>query len=383
MSSGSGSGAVDKEKTMLPRKLKTLFVAGSVAGLVFMSGCGEEITTTTRLLPGGGIEREISLENAKSGGPSDWGPIPRDDTWAASTAPAPKRDADKGEPLYIHMLTRRFPSARDMRAALAGYPADGSMLVPEITWTKKWRGFYKVYAFRESYPVLAIFRHSPAGEFFSPEELTLLRNAIKDEKSAGRGRSEKEMDALRQKFTRWTGWCVAEDLLRALIREADDRGDAQGSRWLRDNRDSVREAMIKAQDVPEHNPELGPGPFVAKLDEILRTDYFGGLLEKKSPGLASWEKRRRFVDAHILDSFPFRLVMPGLMTSTNSRDIKGNVASWKLDAIDLAFADFEMTAESRAVNWTAVGLAGLGLLALLALAVRGAWSLRGRSRPIQ
>jgi|WetSurMetagenome_2_1015567.scaffolds.fasta_scaffold69565_2 hypothetical protein len=368
---------------MLFKKLKTLCVAGSFAGLVFMSGCREEITTTTRLLPGGGIEREVSLVNADSGGPSDWGPIPMDGAWAASTMPAPKSDADKGEPLYIHTLTRLFPSDRDMRAALTGYPADGSMLVPEISWTKKWRGFYKIYAFRESYPVLAVFRHSPAGEFFSPEEMALLRNAIKDEKSAARGRSEKEMDQLGEKFSRWIASCVAEDLLRTVLREADDHGDAQGSRWLRDSRDSVREAMIKAQDVPEHNPELGPGPFVAKLDEILRTEYFGGLLQKKSPGLASWEKRRRFIDGHLLDSFPFRLVMPGIITSTNSRDIKGNVVSWKLDAIDLAFSDFEMTAESRAVNWTAVGLAGLGLLALLALAVRGAWSLRGRSRPIQ
>lgn len=46
--------------------------------------------------------------------------------------------------------------------------------------------------------------------------------------------------------------------------------------------------------------------------------------------------------------------------------------------IKLTLSDFEMTAESRAVNWWAVGLAGLFLVLLLALLVLGIWILRRR-----
>ncbi len=365
---------------MPSNKLKTLVYAGSLAALVFMSGCGEDITTTTRLLPGGGIERAVSLENAESTPPADWGPIPVDATWAASTSPGRGREPNSGEPLYVHTVTRRFSSARELGALLSKLPADGAMLVPEISWAKKWKGFYNVYTFREAYPVLSSFRHVPARDFFSPEELALLSKALADEKTAPEGRSEKETDALGDKYMKWTARCLAEDLLQAVRREADDLGDARSSRWLRDDREPILAAMIEALDVPEHNPELGPGPYTAKLDEILGTEYFRGLADRKSPALGAWEKRRRFFDAYAINTFPFRLVLPGLITSTNARDVEGNTVSWKLSIIGLTLEDFEMTAESRAVNWGGVGLAGLGLLVLAALAVRGAWALRRRGR---
>jgi hypothetical protein len=365
---------------MFPRKLKTLLSAGSLVGLVFMSGCGEEITTTTRLLPGGGIERELSLENSKSEAPADWNPMPVDSTWAGSTTEARMMDAKNGETSYVHTLSRRFSSTREVRAALARHPDDGSMLVPEIAWAKKWSGFYSVYSFREYYPVPAVFRHNPAKEFFSPQEFGLLQKALEDEKSAKQGHSEEEWDALGDKYEKWIARSVAEDLFRALLLEADERRDSLASEWLRDGREAVLAAVIKVLDIPDHNPAKGPEPFVIKLDELLQTDLFRRFLERKSPALTAWEKRWRFIDGHLLNSFPFRLIMPGLITATNSQDMKGNTLSWKLEVIKLTLSDFEMTAESRAVNWWAVGLAGLFLVLLLALLVRGIWILRRRDR---
>jgi hypothetical protein len=364
---------------MFPKKPKTLLCAGSLVGLIFMSGCGEEITTTTRLLPGGGIERELSLENSKPEAPADWGPLPVDTKWAVSMTPSRLPDAKNGEPAYRHTLNRRFSSTREMLADLALHPDDGSMLIPEIAWAKKWRGFYSVYSFREYYPVPAAFRHIPAKDYFSPAEFGLLQKAMEDEKAAKRDHSQNELDTLGDKYEKWIARSVAEDLFRALLSEADGRGDSVASKWLRDGRDGVLAAMIKVLDIPDHNPAKGPEPYVKGLDELLRTDVFRGFLERKSPALTAWEKRWRFIDGRLLDSFPFRLIMPGLITATNSLDMKGNALSWKLDIIKLTLTGFEMTAESRAVNWWAVGLAGLFLALLLALLIRGIWVLHGRN----
>jgi len=57
--------------------------------------------------------------------------------------------------------------------------------------------------------------------------------------------------------------------------------------------------------------------------------------------------------------------MPGLITETNSLELKGNQVSWNVEPLSFLFDDYNMHVESRVVNYWMFALTGFLVLLLI------------------
>jgi hypothetical protein len=66
-----------------------------------------------------------------------------------------------------------------------------------------------------------------------------------------------------------------------------------------------------------------------------------------------------------------KLLMPGIITSTNAKSMNGNILSWEIEPGEFFFYDFTMSAESRMMNKWAFWVSGFVVLLLLGGLIAG------------
>jgi hypothetical protein len=111
-----------------------------------------------------------------------------------------------------------------------------------------------------------------------------------------------------------------------------------------------------------------------KMDTL--TIIFGHILKSRNvkkaialnmEGFQHLNDRRAFLEEITSNSYLNSVVMPGLITGTNAPTLEGNKASWK-DYVKFAyFKDVDMWVESRVINWWAIIVTGIVILALVAI----------------
>jgi large-conductance mechanosensitive channel len=81
--------------------------------------------------------------------------------------------------------------------------------------------------------------------------------------------------------------------------------------------------------------------------------------------------KQKFVDAIVDDDeYSNKVIMPGIIISSNATSIKGNEAEWKLDQERFCFDDYVMTVESRVTNvWAFVITAVIVFILLILLII--------------
>lgn len=78
------------------------------------------------------------------------------------------------------------------------------------------------------------------------------------------------------------------------------------------------------------------------------------------------EKKDDYADKVFFgEEYTLEMEMPGLITETNSTVMHGNTVSWEIGSMSFFFEDYEMTVESRVMNYWAFVLSGLVVLLLL------------------
>jgi len=73
------------------------------------------------------------------------------------------------------------------------------------------------------------------------------------------------------------------------------------------------------------------------------------------------------LNAAFMDTYTQAVEMPGIITATNAKSVKGNKVSWRVHSERFLFEDYEMKVESRVVNRWAFIVSGIFLMLVLIL----------------
>lgn len=369
---------------MIETMKKISLIVILLALLLFIVGC-EDTETTTEIFPDGSCRRIIKVESNSETIFGDPYPFPRDFSWTVNEIWVPVEEKEKNmfssaKKRYVYSAEKRFASVSDLNAEFSlenKFPRPPRLDI-RVNLEKRFAWFFTVYHYRETYRKFFPFDRVPLQDYFSPEELKILKTSLADGSEPA---DPKKKDELEEKFFTWISRAIFEDLYLILL---DGVKQLQRTGLTPELIASQKEALFDAtfnQQEFDLFEELPISELLGKYAKMLNqsVEVAQELLDRQKQAFASFEAKYRMIDEIIGDSYVNNVIMPGLITETNAGTVTGNKASWKLDDLEKFFiTDYEMWVKSRRVNWWFVAIAVFIVLMAFAALIGGALGRRKR-----
>ncbi len=341
-------------------KSRTVRLACTLALAIPLSGC-LEIDTTTRVHPDGRLTRSVVV----TGDSTDFtrnklATFGLDSGWTVV--------GDSGGTRNRKMtLQREFEDAESASKALAGIPMERRGI--SVRLEKKFRWFTTLFRYEEAWEQAYLFTKIPMSEYFSPEEISMLRAGdMKEHDSLMTGGQKRHAADLEKRGEEWLNRNSFEEVLAAFldgVRRIDDPHLTTG------NVEAARETLYAAMKGHFKAPLTESGPIVEVIESVLKDPAVPRALEAARPEIERYDRAVDFMERVQVPGQTLGVVMPGIITNTHGSSVEGNTVEWK-DFKDNAFYEgFTMWAESRMVNWWAVVVAAVVLLGIGSLLVVG------------
>jgi len=334
--------------------------------LLLAGGCWEEtkVSTRTRILPDGSCERVFQVTSDSEQLKDCPFPIPTDASWTISREKREEAEGKEKNTRYVYTAKRRFASVAKMARILEEDTDPMTLRVqPRIRFQKKWRGFFINYRYRETIPVLEPYRRIPAVRFFSAGELKEIRKLVQEDKDEKDSLSKAEQEELEAKAADWMRRSLFEDFFPLLLVEVKRLNDPELTVETV-YQEKNRFYSLLNDDFPNIEKT------VRRWEKEMKMPVFGRLLANAHEVFDRYQKKLDMAEGLWGYEYTLQVSMPGIISATNSSEIKGNIVSWSVNPLLLMFEESEMTVESRRVNrWMIWISALLVLLVFLALVV--------------
>ncbi len=341
-------------------KGRTVRNACILALTLSLSGC-LEIDTTTRVHPDGRLTRTVVV----SGDSSDFTNVKLatfglDSGWTVVSDSAGPRNRKQ-------TLQREFEDAEAASKSLAGIPMERRGI--SVRLEKKFRWFTTLFRYEESWDPAYLFTKVPMSEYFSPEEITMLRAGnLSEHDSLLTGGQKRHAADLEKRGEEWFNRNSFEEVLSAFlngVRRIDD------PRLTTEGVEAARETLYAAMKGHFKTPLTQSGPIVEVIKSVLKNPAVPRALEAARPDIERYDRAVDYMERVQVPGQTLGVVMPGIITNTNGSSVEGNTVRWK-DFKDNAFYEgYTMWAESRMVNWWAVVVAAAVILGVGTLLVVG------------
>jgi len=313
---------------------------------LFFSGCKKEYKTKTVIHEDGSCERTVNvISDDKSVDIKELKfPVPTKgkNGWII------KEEENNGDTSkYVYTAYKKFAQVDEINKEYN----DKSKYGVEVSLDKKFRWFYTFMEYKETYKKYFPFNNIVLNEYLSADEYQKYKNGdtskvLKD-----------KMDEFLMKNLLAEFWKKLKDSLNIkhpgiISYESVYAKKDEIENWLKSN----------VKIFIDH--ELDPAP----LGKILQISVVKPIFDIFSSIIESISKK--FFEI-VTDGGDFtnKVVMPGIITASNSNSIKGNEAEWKLDVNKFCFDDFSMTVESRVTNVWAFIVTGIVVTVLLVLLI--------------
>jgi hypothetical protein len=348
--------------------MKTHRVVSHFLGIflsLIISGClGFEIKTTTQVNSDGSILRTMVItgDSANIFNKHNF-PLALDSTWDIqidknekrldSTWCAPKNEKEKS---YMLKATRLFQTVDDANKTLFG--TEGKNFIVHLALEKQFQWFFTTFKYRETYRKFNLLEKVPLKEYLSPAEFNLqIQHDVKKEPFPTKGDSLAFKDASKR-IDLWYKRNQFEAYYAIFI---------EGVRIMNNPSFSpesvaVMKEELFEQSTPVLNIDNKPQLVFAK---VLKKAEVKKVFSLQAKEYESLKQKDDFQNSIYQDEFTVNVIMPGLIANTNANNIEGNKVSWKEFINYCYYGDYEMWVESRVVNWWAVILSGVIVLALL------------------
>jgi len=322
--------------------------------LLLLTQC-REITTTTKIDRDGSCERTIEVAYKDDDLAKSAFPIPMDSTWKSERF-RDRKDSSR----TVYRAQKRFESFQDLTREYAAKPDSLLRVHLDLQLQKKFRWFYTFFEYREVYKAYNPFHYAPISDYMTPEEWQ-------------RYVSEKDTTGLKKKYDDWSERSLMEEIFQPMKSAAK----ALNIPGLPDTLlERKKQALFTAFKVSDAEP---------KTDEVLRVceQVLGKpvwqLRAAVDRALIDLNKKMEYASDVESNSYVNKVMMPGLLISSNAPQLQGNTAMWEIHEKEFCINDFIMQAESRVVNLWAVAVTALAALVSLA-----AWAVMfWRSRRIR
>ncbi len=310
--------------------------------LLFFTGC-KDIETSTEIYADGSCKRTVVIQGDSSEIFESAFPVPTDSTWTIETIDTSK---------FTYIATKKFNKVADLDKEL-NYCKDKSKeltIIPELT--KKFRWFYTIFSFKETYKTFNKLNHIPFAEYFSPEEIKIFYS---DDDSSAQGK------AVEKKLEEWDLSNTFEEFYTQFVKAIQD---------LNDPTLSVEKINLKKEQIFQFykeqfydNPEIKENT-LSKFQKVLGADIKPKLEDDLDNILKSFKEREDVIGEIGLNEYSSHVFMPGLIIDTNAKTVEGNKVSWEINPKNFLLTDYEMFVESRVVNkWAVVATIALVIFA--------------------
>lgn len=348
-------------------KLSLLFTA-CCAGLLLLSGC-LDITSTSQVNSNGSIVRTITFVGDSAGVYAGKLPFQLDSTWSKSIAKSPGKDKN-----FTLTASRTFQDVEEMNRVLKG--TFGKTLQYRFELNKSFRWFFTVYRYRETNIPFDQFTALPMTDFASSAEIEWLTKLM-------------WFDDPRKELTT-RGDSLAFESIVPRLQEAEWRNRFEavygafldGVKTL--NSPSLTPAMVSAlkDSLYKRSANSIDKRAIDTLRfifaRVLKSPFAEKAWSANTQGMNEIKRRIEFEHETSSHKYVTNVIMPGLITGSNARKIEGNMATWEDFKDYTQHFEFTMWVESRQVNWWAVVIASIVVLALMAGLVLSVLRRRGR-----
>ena len=356
--------------------------------LCFFTNSCLEYQFTTRIFPDGSCERIMSVRGDSSDLMHGIIPVPHDTSWKIKIVPV-SGDQKKFE----LTATAHFPNVETLNKYF--YKSVDSMPTVSIKseLKKKFRWFYTYLDYKETYMAFTPYRKVPISKFLSDNEVKILfagdekiiyqpnEDIVRLRKDtlekillthADSLKLEKKKEDIEKRYNEWLGISIFEYMYDILAERADKLGSKNVNKTiLMASKDSVlaefdrlRKSSLLEENQTNKNEIITPDIILDVAKKYFPVDE----LRKSAPldSIAYEEIDHRYdkMQAITANTYGNKLLMPGIITSTNARSMNGNILSWEIEPGEFFFYDYIMNAESRMMNKWAFWVSGIVVLLL-------------------
>jgi hypothetical protein len=338
-------------------KTRNIILSLAILLVLFFGAC-REVTVTTKVNPDGSFTRIITVTGDSSDVFRTDLPFPVNDTWARAAS----RDTSDSTK-YIMTYTRQFLNSEELNQEIKSDTGSYRNLERDISISKKFRFFFSYLTFKEVYRSANPFTKLDYHDFLTDDDIQWY---------SGLKISSTPADSLRKK--------EAEDkVLAFLVTSATSEVES----IIHDGIKKLNNPLLNSADISTYHDSLYQ--IIDAMDfkdgEEFAEAYFKWsgneaflMLNKLEPPLfENFMKKMKVLEAIFgLEGYTEEVVMPGLITATNSAMLKGNQVRWEFQPMSVAASDYEMFVESRVINYWAFVLLGVVILALVIVSIMNA-----------
>lgn len=265
-----------------------------------------------------------------------------------------KNDSIEPKNNFKVILSRNFLSAEDMATHFRlknSHPWHSLKIGYKLE--RKFRWFYTYYVYEEVYPKLKIPFDYPISEFMTQKEADYWFSGTPDLIRGMSGMETREyLGSLENKYNDWLLKNQRSNEFEVIILNYDRiahppvakeklkllKDSVFTSKWMKDEQKDI-------EDI---------------LDNYFETKEFS-LLSKKISSSGNDMKDSIFQNRYgaLLESFDYKLCMPGELLNTNSSQISNDTLSWNLTGFKFLTQNYVIYAESRTRNIWAFIVTGL------------------------
>jgi hypothetical protein len=329
-------------------------VLGMVILMMTLGAC-REINVRTTVNRDGSFTRTITVSGDSAEAFKKELPYPVDATW---TMTSKKDTAGKGK--FIVTYTKNFKDCEALNTAIGSDTSWLGHLVRHTDIRKKFGFFYSYIEYRETYPAANPFTALPYKAFVTPEDylwITREHPVVSPSDSIkSKAAEDKVMNYLVESAT-----AGVEKVLAMGLRKLNDR--ALDKIKVAEFHDRIRVLISKGNFRDE-------GVIIDSLRIWTGNSEVNRLKEIQPPLFGDFNRKAELLENLLtMENFHAEIVMPGLITATNSTMLTGNQVSWDVFPMVFLLEDYSMVVESRVINVWAFVLTGIVLLAFLGLVI--------------
>ena len=329
----------------------------AIPALSTMSGC-LDVNVRTTVSSDGSSVRVVSMKLDSRNVPESAFPVTADSTWRVEW----KETGDK-EGKFEYIATKKFGSPDDLQREYSPRPDTGAIGL-NVSLHKRFEWFYTYFEYREAYTRHNIFNNVPVSDYLSQDEINRYLHG-------------EESDSLKAKVKMWDDRNLFEEFFRPLLAEARHRNDpALSPALLLEKKNEMFLRVMAAEDEYKGggNKKTDSTKHDATIDVALRTLadvlHTRAILSLRPVADQAWASivEKLDKDKHP-DTWTCSLQMPGLLMSTNSDQVDGNLVSWKFTADQIRVGEYVMQASSRTTNVWAFVVTGTAALLVILMAI--------------
>jgi hypothetical protein len=325
-------------------KYSIIFKVFLIVALFFISSC-KEYFITTRINSNGTIERSIIEKD--DGSKNTVFP----ESWLNNSGWDVKSTFDSsGDKKHKVTADKKFASFDEFTGTSAK-PLHGFAPLLDVKVEKHFRFFFTYFTYKETYKPYNIYPKIPMNKIFSADEIAKLKEG-------------KDSAWVKHKYELYED-IISYDRFFNVMEKYLYQSGAINTRELL----SKEKRMAMIEELAKEGREKGKDDnthavlckyFNEKTAKIIEDISVGKneILNKKFSAISDSLKE---YEAPYTNS----VILPGIITSSNSKTIEGNKVSWKFDHYNFEFFEYEMTAESREVNTWVIVVSGIIILLII------------------